>query len=73
MIPLPKLPGALVAVLGVLATALVAIQPQLPAPWGGVVGVVLAILTALGVVGTNAAIRAHAAKVTDAVKTRRGL
>ncbi|HTY35412.1 hypothetical protein [Mycobacterium sp.] len=57
--PTPKLPATLVAVLGVLATVLTAVGDVLPSPWRGIAAVVLAVLTALGVTGTQIAVRAH--------------
>jgi membrane protein implicated in regulation of membrane protease activity len=57
--PIPKLPAALVAVLGTLATILAAVQDSLPSPWAEVATAVLAILTVLGVPATVRAVRRH--------------
>lgn len=68
MIPTPKLPAAWIAVLGVIDVALVAVQPDLSSPWGAIDGVVLAVLTALGIGTTQAALRKHAAQVRAAAR-----
>ncbi len=68
MPPIPKLPATWVAILGVLAVALTAIQPHLSGAWQAIVGVVLTALTILGVGATNVAIKAHAAAVRDAAR-----
>jgi hypothetical protein len=57
--PVPKLPAALVAVLGTLATILAAVQDSLPSPWAEVATAVLAILTAVGVPVTIRSVRRH--------------
>jgi len=72
MIPIPKLPAVWIIILGALDAGLVAAQPHLPSPWGPVVGIILAILTALGVGTANVAIAAHATKVRAAARQELG-
>ena len=56
---IPKLPAALVAVLGVIASVLAAVQPSLPDPWPAIVSGLLALLTLVGVPATYLAVRTH--------------
>lgn len=56
---IPRLPAALVAVLGVIASVLAVVQPSLPQPWPAIVGGLLALLTLVGVPVTLRTIRAH--------------
>ena len=55
----PKLPAALVAVLGVLASLLAVVQPSLPEPWPAIAGGVLALLTLVGVQVTHSSVSLH--------------
>ncbi len=57
-ISVPKLPAALVAVLGFVATVLTAAAPSLSSPWREIAVAVLAVLAVLGVGVTHAAVRA---------------
>lgn len=69
---IPKLPAALVAALGTLATILTLVQDVLPSPWSDVAAAVLAILSAVGVRATIAAVRAHGEASAHAALTQYG-
>jgi uncharacterized membrane protein (DUF4010 family) len=68
----PKLPAALVAVLGTLATILAAVQDSLPSPWAEVATAVLAVLTVLGVPVTMRSVRRHGEASAHAALTAYG-
>lgn len=59
MIPVPKLPAALVAALSTVAFVLGLAEPSLGSPWQEVDAAVLAVLTALGVRSAHVAVSAH--------------
>ncbi len=55
----PALPPILVGTLGVIATLLLAVQPQLSAPWDAIDAGVLGLLTLAGIPVTVRSVRAH--------------
>ena len=67
--PVPKLPAALVAVLGTLAGVLALVAPSLPSPWPAIVGGIVAALSLLvGAPVVNAAVRAHGVATAHAAR-----
>jgi len=68
--PIPKLPAALVAVLGTLATILAAVQDSLPSPWAEVATAVLAVIAFAGVPVTIRSVRRHGEASAHAAITR---
>lgn len=59
MIPIPKLPAGLLAVLGVLATLAAILEPHLSGQGRVIADIVLAVLSLLGIIPANKAIREH--------------